>query len=55
MRYYEDPLKSFAQYGFSWWPNDWWLLHGDKDIVAECPYTEYAGYEELNLELLQLL
>lgn len=55
INYYEDLLKSFTEYGFSWWSNDWWLLTGDRDIIAECPYTEYAGYESFNLELLQLL
>lgn len=53
--YYEDLLKSFEKYGFSWWSNDWWLLTGDRDVIAECPYTEYAGYESFNLELLRLL
>jgi len=55
LAYYEDLLKSFEEYGFSWWSNDWWLLTGDRNIIAEAPYTEYAGYEEFNLELLQLL
>ena len=56
--YYEDLLKSFEDYGFSWWSNDWWILteeYPQTRIIAECPSTEYAGYEHFNLELLQLL
>lgn len=56
--YYEDLLKSFEEYGFSWWSNDWWLLteeYPQTKVIAECPSTEYAGYEHFNLELLQLL
>ena len=56
--YYEDLLKSFEEYGFSWWSNDWWIMtdeYAQTKIIANCPSTEYAGYEHFNLELLQLL
>lgn len=55
--YYEDMLASFAEYGFSWWSNDWWLMteeYPQTKIIAECPSTAYAGYEHFNLELLRL-
>ncbi|MBE6883270.1 MAG: hypothetical protein E7487_01545 [Ruminococcaceae bacterium] len=56
--YYEDLLQSFENYNFGWWSNDWWLMteeYPQTKIIAECPSTEYAGYEHFNLELLQLL
>jgi len=56
--YYEDLLQSFEEYGYSWWSNDWWLMteeYPQTKIIANCPSTEYAGYEHFNLELLQLL
>lgn len=56
--YYEDLLRSFEEHGFSWWSNDWWLMTNEypqTKIIANCPSTEYAGYEHFNLELLQLL
>lgn len=56
--YYEDLLQSFDNYNFGWWSNDWWLMteeYPQTKIIAECPSTEYAGYEHFNLELLQLL
>ena len=53
--YYEDLLKSYEKYGFSWWCNDWWLLTNDTGTIAESTYVEYAGYERFNLEFLQLL
>ena len=53
--YYGDLLESFTEQGFGWWSNDWWLMTGDRNIIAECPYTEYADYEAFNLELLRLL
>lgn len=56
--YYEDLLKSFEEYDFSWFSNDWWLLtdeYPQTRVIAECPSTEYAGYKHFNLELLQLL
>ena len=53
--YYEDLLRSYGEHGFSWWYNDWWLLTNDTGYIAECEYVEYAGYEEFNLEPLELL
>ena len=54
--YYEDLLKSYGEYGFSWWSNDWYVLTNDlTSVIAESTYCEYAGYESFNLELLQLL
>lgn len=56
--YYEDLLKSFEEHDFSWFSNNWWLLtdeYPQNRVIAECPSTEYAGYEHFNLELLQLL
>lgn len=56
--YYEALLQSFEEYGFSWWSNDWWIMtdeYPQTKIIAECPSTEYAGYEHFNLELLELL
>ena len=53
--YYEDLLKSYEKYGFSWWCTDWWLLTNETNTLAEGEYVEYAGYESFNLELLQLL
>ena len=53
--YYEDLLKSYEKYGYSWWSNDWWLLTNETNSIAEAEYIEYAGYEHFNLELLQLL
>jgi len=56
--YYEDLLRSFEEHGFSWWSNDWWLLtdeYPQTKVIANCPSTEYAGYEHFNLELLELL
>jgi len=56
--YYEDLLQSFEEYGFSWFSNDWWLMTDEwaqTKVIAECPSTEYAGYEHFNLELLELL
>ncbi len=55
--YYEDLLKSFEEYGYSWWSNDWWLMteeYPHTKVVAECPTTQYAGYEYFNLEMLEL-
>jgi len=56
--YYEDLLQSFEEHGFSWFSNDWWLMTDEwaqTKVIAECPSTEYAGYEHFNLELLELL
>ena len=54
--YYEDLLKSYEEYGFSWWSNDWYVLTNDlTSVIAESKYSEYGGYEFFNLELLQLL
>ena len=56
--YYEDLLQSFEEHGFGWFSNDWWLMTEEwpqTNIIAECPSTEYAGYEHFNLELLELL
>lgn len=53
-RYYEDLLSSFTTHEFGWWSNDWWLMTGDRNIIANCPYTKYAGYDAFNLELLKL-
>ena len=53
--YYEDLLKSYKEYDFGWWSNDWWLLINDSGAIAESTYVEYAGYEHFNLELLKLL
>ena len=55
--YYEDTLRSFEEYGFSWWSNDWWLMteeYPHTKVVAECPTVQYAGYEYFNLEMLEL-
>ena len=55
--YYEDTLRSFEGYGFSWWSNDWWLMteeYAHTKVVAECPTVQYAGYEYFNLEMLEL-
>lgn len=55
--YYEDLLKSFEEYGYSWWSNDWWLMteeYPHTKVVAECPTTQYKGYEYFNLEMLEL-
>lgn len=55
--YYEDTLRSFEEYGFSWWSNDWWLMteeYPHTKVVAECPTVKYAGYEYFNLEMLEL-
>lgn len=53
--YYEDLLRSYEEYGFSWWSNDWWEITNKTGTIAEAEYVEYAGYEHFNLELLQLL
>ncbi len=53
--YYEDLLKTYEEYGFSWWSNDWWEITNKTGTIAEVEYVEYAGYENFNLELLQLL
>ena len=52
--YYEDLLKGYEKYNFSWWSNDWSRMTNDMGSIAEATYIEYAGYEQFNLELLQL-
>ena len=53
--YYEELLKSYEKYGFSWWSTDWWALTNETNVLAEAEYVEYAGYEHFHMELLQLL
>ena len=53
--YYEELLKAYEKYSFSWWSNDWWEITNNTRTIAEAEYIEYAGYEYFNMELLQLL
>ena len=54
--YYEDIFKMCAEHDFSWFSNDWWVMTNDMSSeVLNWPKQKYEGYENFNLELLQLI
>ena len=56
--HYDDLLRSYEDYGYSWWSNDWWLMTDESAQTvktAECESVEYAGYLHFNYDLLEAL
>lgn len=56
--HYNDLLRSYEDYGYSWWSNDWYPLtdrYAQEKKTAECESVEYAGYRYFNYEILEAL
>lgn len=56
--YYTDLLSAFADSGFSWMSNDYWVItdeYAQTKLVAGSPSVAYHDHPYFNLELLKLL
>lgn len=56
--YYTDLLKTFEEYGYSWWSNDWLAMtdrYAQEKKTAECESVEYGGYRHFNYDTLEVL
>lgn len=56
--YYADLLSAFADSGFSWMSNDYWVItseYAQTKLVAGSPDVSYHDHPHFNLELLELL
>ena len=54
LRYYDDLLTTLDKYGMDWYSNDYDIVCGNDNRLAEADSRNYDGLPAVNLELLQL-